>query len=164
MAITQLLIEEARPFIPSVQAIRRKVFIEEKGFAPDDEWDGLDGDGSYHAIARARTTDQFWFKAVGTARLRMADDGYDGFLIQRLAVLKEFRRLGVGRALVAHLVARCDKWRTPLPAPISAYVLDEAVDFFLKCGFWYVDGATVGPDGLLMRYSPTIHPAKEVKE
>jgi predicted GNAT family N-acyltransferase len=80
-----------------LRAIRAKVFIEEQGVSPDLEWDGLD-EHSYHVMAFAPDG-----SPIGTGRL--LQDGHIG----RLAVLKEWRRKGVGKALLELLMVVANK-------------------------------------------------------
>jgi predicted GNAT family N-acyltransferase len=85
-------IEVARD-VPTCQALRRVVFIEEQGVSEADEVDGLDGPdgGAIHLLA--------WDGEcpVGTARLLVK--GPVG-KIGRVCVLPEARGLGLGAALI----------------------------------------------------------------
>jgi predicted GNAT family N-acyltransferase len=73
-------------------AVRRRVFVREQEVPEELEWDGLDGD-CRHVLA----TDPDGV-AIGTGRL--LPDGHIG----RMAVIKQWRGKGVGRALLAKLV------------------------------------------------------------
>ena len=75
------------------RAIRRHVFVEEQGVASDEEWDAHDAAGAatLHFVAFERG------RAVGCARLRACAEGAK---VERVAVLPEQRRLGLGRALM----------------------------------------------------------------
>jgi ElaA protein len=83
------------------RAIRRRVFVEEQGVASDEEWDQHDAEGAatLHLVAFHAG------RAAGCARLRAY--GPDA-KVERVAVLPEARRLGLGRALMeaAELAAR----------------------------------------------------------
>jgi predicted GNAT family N-acyltransferase len=72
-------------------ALRRVVFIDEQGVPEADEIDDLD-DACTHFLAIDDAG-----RAVGTARLRFVDDVAK---VQRVAVLREGRNRGVGRALM----------------------------------------------------------------
>ena len=75
------------------RAIRRRVFVEEQGVASEEEWDA-------HDAASAATLHLVAFDgedAVGCARLRTVGDAAK---IERVAVSKERRGLGLGRALM----------------------------------------------------------------
>ncbi|HAZ62117.1 MAG TPA: drug:proton antiporter, partial [Armatimonadetes bacterium] len=73
-----------------VHELRRAVFVLEQGVSEAEEWDGLDGE-CRHWLAWAED------RAVGTARLRVTGDVA---CVQRVAVAADWRRRGVGRALM----------------------------------------------------------------
>ena len=73
-----------------VYDIRRLVFIEEQHCPPEFEWEHEDE--SVHFLAEVNGI------PAGTARWRQTNEG---FKLQRFAVLKEFRGMGIGQALVA---------------------------------------------------------------
>ncbi len=77
-------------------AIRRIVFIDEQAVPEDEEWDGLDT-ACTHFLARSAGA------ALGTARLRI--DPKVGAKAERVAVLKEARGTGAGRAVMEALEA-----------------------------------------------------------
>lgn len=76
--------------------IRRIVFVLEQSVAEDEEWDGLD-DQCTHFVAELDGG------PVGCARLLVTADGRAK--AQRVAVLREHRRRGIGAALMAALEA-----------------------------------------------------------
>ncbi|WP_413719465.1 GNAT family N-acetyltransferase [Silicimonas sp. MF1-12-2] len=108
--------------LETVLAIRRTVFIEEQGVTVEDEVDGKDP----HAIHLIATSNG---NAVGTARLLMS--GKVG-KIGRVAVLKEARGTGLGKALVLFAVEelsrRCAA-RAMLGAQTHAIGFCEALGF-----------------------------------
>lgn len=73
----------------SIHNIRKKVFIEEQNCPPELEWENEDE--CIHFLATVNGV------AAGTARWWPATKGIK---LQRFAVLKDFRGLGVGKALV----------------------------------------------------------------
>jgi len=75
-------------------ALRREVFVEEQGVPLAEEMDGLDA-GCTHFLALAGGD------AVGTARLRVTDDGRAK--AERVAVRRSVRRSGAGRTLMRAL-------------------------------------------------------------
>jgi predicted GNAT family N-acyltransferase len=77
----------------ALRAIRYDVFVAEQGVPEALEWDGIDPDCA-HVLARDSAG-----APIGTGRL--LPDGYIG----RMAVVKAWRRRGVGRAMLAALVA-----------------------------------------------------------
>ncbi|MFW5759813.1 MAG: GNAT family N-acetyltransferase [Cyclobacteriaceae bacterium] len=70
--------------------IRTRVFVEEQNVPPEDELDEHE-DTAVHFLAYAND------QPAGTARYRYTDKGIK---LERFAVLKEFRRLGLGKALM----------------------------------------------------------------
>lgn len=105
---------------PAIRAIREAVFIVEQGVPEALEWDGLDPLCA-HALA--------WNDlgaAIGTARMQVEGT------IGRMAVLKDWRGRGVGRALLQRLLdlgARQGLSRVTLAA--QTYVLG----FYEQAGF-----------------------------
>jgi predicted GNAT family N-acyltransferase len=72
--------------------VRRLVFVEEQGVAEALEYDGLD-DKAVHIIARDGDI------VVGTARVRFPAPNQAK--IERMAVLKPFRRKGIGSTILS---------------------------------------------------------------
>lgn len=109
--------------VPTCQALRKVVFIDEQGVSAADEVDGLDG-RAIHLLA--------WDEAcpVGTARLLVK--GATG-KIGRVCVLPEARGLGLGAALIdAALEVLRDQ-----PGVAEAYLgaQSHATEFYTKLGF-----------------------------
>ncbi len=75
--------------------IRRRVFIEEQGVTEEEEWDGLD-ERCIHFLALDP-------HPLGTARMLRTKTG--GAKAERVAVVVEARRRGVGAALMRTLEA-----------------------------------------------------------
>src|SRR5438105_15949289 len=99
--------------------IRFTVFVEEQGVPPELEMDDQDAH-CIHAIAYAEG------KAVGTGRL--LPDGHIG----RMAVLKDARGRGAGRALLRALIDAARR-RGDREVMLSAQV--HALDFYRAEGF-----------------------------
>ena len=100
--------------------IRERVFVREQGVPLELEWDDLDK-GALHLLAVSAAGDP-----IGTAR--MLADGHIG----RMAVLPEWRRRGVGSALLRELL------HIATERSISTPFLDaqsRAVDFYRRHGF-----------------------------
>lgn len=92
-----------------LSAIRRRVFIDEQGVPAELEWDGLDA-SAMHAKATSLTGE-----AIGTARL------LPGGQIGRMAVLRRWRGIGIGTAMLQCLIAHAaEKERLFLNAQTSA--------------------------------------------
>ena len=88
--------------IAAIKHIRTQVFQKEQGVSPELEFDGLDADAiQFLAYLNG--------KAVATARIREIDA--DTVKIERLAVLPEYRKQGIGKQLMesALSVSRLDK-------------------------------------------------------
>lgn len=100
--------------------VRQQVFIMEQHVPAALEWDGLDDD-ALHLLA---TDGQA--KPIGCARI--LDGGYIG----RMAVLKDYRRSGVGNALLSAAIECCHQ-RGWLNISLSAQV--HAISFYERAGF-----------------------------
>jgi predicted GNAT family N-acyltransferase len=105
---------------PAIRTIRKAVFVCEQAVPEELEWDGLDPLCA-HVLAWNDVGE-----AVGTARMRA--DGTIG----RMAVLKDWRGRGVGRALLQRLVdlaSRRGLSRVTLAAQIHALRFYELAGF-----------------------------------
>lgn len=91
-------------------AIRRKVFVEEQGCPP--ELERANEDESVHFIAVTG------HQPCGACRWRKTEQGYK---LERFAVLPAFRGRGVGRAMVAAVLA-------DLPADADYIYLNAQLD------------------------------------
>ena len=103
----------------TLACIRREVFIDEQGVPEELEWDAQD-QTAIHFLARLKNG-----RAVATARLQL--DGKVG----RMAVLKPWRRRGVGSAMMERVIreAARRKMRPHLHAQHSA------IGFYRRFGF-----------------------------
>jgi YbgC/YbaW family acyl-CoA thioester hydrolase len=106
-------------------ALRQAVFTDELGIAADLDADGRD-DTALHALARNRAG-----LAVATARLLPAD-GRGTMRLGRMAVLAGLRQAGVGRTVVAALVAAA---RGQGARRIELHAQAGAVAFWHRAGF-----------------------------
>jgi predicted GNAT family N-acyltransferase len=95
IAITEVSTAKPDTFAPCMQ-IRRQVFCLEQKVPETVEWDGLDGDCRHFLL---------WAdgQAVATARIRPY--GPSLIKIERVAVLKSHRGLGLGRVLMVQILA-----------------------------------------------------------
>jgi predicted GNAT family N-acyltransferase len=103
-----------------IKSIRFEVFIGEQNVPIELEIDGLD-DECFHALAKDTSG-----KAVGTAR--MQKDGHIG----RIAVLKNFRKRGIGKNLVQFFIHKAASLGL-VEVELNAQV--HALDFYEKLGF-----------------------------
>ncbi len=119
MKISVELIQTDAAMIAS-RAIREEVFVVEQEVPPEIEYDEYE-DTSTHIIARLNGV------PVGTARWRKTDHGQK---LERFAVLKSARGMGIGEALVAFVLKQLDD-------PESAYLNSQvvAIGFYAKLGF-----------------------------
>jgi predicted GNAT family N-acyltransferase len=105
---------------PIAAPIRFAIFVSEQNVPPGIELDDLDAQ-SVHAIAYAPDG-----KAIGTARL--LPDGRVG----RMAVVKEWRRQGVGAAILEALLEEARR-RGHTEVTLSAQL--QAAEFYRSHGF-----------------------------
>lgn len=104
-------------------AIRRAVFIDEQRVPEEMELDDADA-GAFHALALIGG------EAVGCGRMVMLDGGE--VKIGRMAVMREHRRFGVGREILAFLLDAA-RARGAREAVLDAQL--HAEGFYLKNGF-----------------------------
>lgn len=103
-----------------VFAIRRKVFVVEQNCPPELEWEFEDE--SVHFLAT------FNGKPAGACRWRKTDDGYK---LERFAVLVDFRKQGIGQALVKAVLLDLPSGA----APIYLNAQLQAMPLYAKFGF-----------------------------
>ncbi len=104
---------------PALISVRMKVFVGEQNVPEKLEQDGLDP-GMYHVLA----TDQL--NAVGTAR--MDSKGHIG----RVAVLREYRGLGIGIMLLQELEKLAERENL---SEINLNAQVQAKGFYRRLGF-----------------------------
>ena len=103
-----------------LRAIRRAVFVDEQGVPEALEWDDRDARSAHALAVGADGT------AIGCARL--LPDGHIG----RVAVLRPWRRRGVGAALLLRLV---DLARERGHASVVLNAQAQATSFYRRHGF-----------------------------
>ena len=103
-----------------VRAIREKVFIVEQNVPEEVEIDEYE-DSSNHVIA---LLDE---KCIGTARWRNTEEGIK---LERFAVLKEKRELGVGKKLVEFILKKIKD--EPF---VYLHAQDHVISFYAQFGF-----------------------------
>jgi predicted GNAT family N-acyltransferase len=104
----------------ALQAVRRRVFIEEQAIPESEEWDDVDP-VARHVLALTANRD-----AVGTGRLEPTGK------IGRVAVLQQYRGSGVGSLIMGHLVNQATE-----SGFTSVYLHAQAVaaGFYERLGF-----------------------------
>lgn len=106
----------------SVFIIRTKVFVDESKVDQEDEYDGFDHlSNHYLAVVNG--------DPAGAARWRVTQTG-DRIRLERIAVLKEFRRTGVGKALVEKMISDA-----PKGLEVFVHAQSTNQEFFKSMGF-----------------------------
>lgn len=87
----------------ALRQIRTEVFIQEQGVPVTEEWDGLDESAS-HFLVRTHQGE-----AIASARVLTESEPSSKrrYRIGRVAVLKTFRRQGVGQLLMRFIMDEC---------------------------------------------------------
>ena len=108
--------------IEEILDIRRRVFVFEQGVDSSEEFDGYD-DSAVHIGACIDGV------PIGCGRIRMIDGKAK---LERIAVVKDLRGQGVGRAIVAYM-----KEVSRAMGVSSCYLHSQtsAVEFYSGCGF-----------------------------
>jgi len=104
---------------PLLRAVREPVFIIEQFVTPEFEWDALDASAT-HILALSRENEP-----IGCARVI-------GNKVGRMAVLKYWRGLGIGRAILEKAVVYC-KQQGEKSVKLSAQT--HAIGFYTNAGF-----------------------------
>lgn len=100
-------------------AIRKEVFVNEQACPEDLEWENEDV--STHFIAN------FGSNRVGTARYRQTEKGYK---LERIAVLREFRKKGIASMLIQSMIKEI-----PANQTIYLHAQIQAKEVYVKNGF-----------------------------
>lgn len=108
-----------------LRAVRLAVFVHEQRVPEALEWDDAD-ERSYHVLATSAAGE-----AIGTGRLKL--DGQIG----RMAVMREWRRRGVGTAILIALIALARKQGCQA---VRLHAQTHAIPFYAKQGFVAVGG------------------------
>ena len=101
-------------------SIRRNVFVKEQNISEKIEFDDKNIDATYF-IAQCKNI------SVGTARCRLTDFGIK---LERFAVLKSYRNLGVGKKLALHILNLIKDEKL-----IYLHAQETVIDFYSKLGF-----------------------------
>jgi len=102
-----------------LRAIRTPVFIVEQSVTPEFEWDEMDA-GAVHLLAKIGD------KSVGCLRI------IDYHKIGRMAVLKQWRGMGLGPILLLEAIEICRHQGSKI---IKLSAQRHAIGFYLKSGF-----------------------------
>ena len=101
-------------------SIRRNVFVKEQNISEAIEFDDENVDATYF-IAQYKNV------FVGTARYRLTDFGIK---LERFAVLKSYRNLGVGRKLALYILNSIKGEKV-----IYLHAQESVIEFYSKLGF-----------------------------
>ena len=114
-----------------LREIREQVFIEEQQVPAALEWDGLD-ENATHVLALDQQA-----RAIGCARI-LADG-----VIGRMAVVRDLRNKGVGKAILKKAIAYCREqgWHD-----ISLSAQTHAIPFYERAGFVVCSGIYLDAD------------------
>ena len=102
--------------------IREQVFIQEQKVTPELEWDGMDEKAMHFLVFKDE-------EAIGCARALVIKNYMQ---LGRMAVLKKYRGIGVGSALLEKAIVTA-KLNQLSSIHISAQC--NALDFYVKFGF-----------------------------
>ena len=103
--------------------VRRQVFVEEQGISEDLEYDGNDSD-ALHVVVKDGE------RVIATARVQFPKTGQAK--IERMAVLKSFRRRGIGRRMMAFLN---EELRNRQVEQVVVHAQYPVAAFYRSCGF-----------------------------
>jgi predicted GNAT family N-acyltransferase len=114
--------------LKQAMALRHVVFVEEQSIDEQEEYDGLDDSSLQFVVKKAG-------QVIGTARVRFVTG--DFAKIERMAVLKVFRKQGAGKTLLTFILAHVEASQVMLHAQWTA------VPFYKACGFKEMNGPFV---------------------
>ena len=131
-----------------LRALRYAIFVEEQRVPEELEWDDAD-ERSYHVLATSEEGE-----AIGTGRLKL--DGQIG----RMAVARDWRRRGVGAAILQALL---DLARKEGCTMVRLHAQTHALAFYAKYGFTAVgeefDEAGIAHRMMEIRLAPEPEPS-----
>ena len=103
--------------------VRRRVFVEEQGVSEDIELDGHDREALHMVVKEGG-------RVVGTARVMFMDD--NKAKVERAAILKPFRRRGIGRNMISFLL---EQLRSRKVKQVVLHAQYSVIDFYKSCHF-----------------------------
>ncbi|MDQ2075422.1 GNAT family N-acetyltransferase [Marinimicrobium sp. ABcell2] len=118
---------EWTPHERSLTALRRTVFMLEQGVSEADEWDGLDDQAQHFLVISQQ-------QAIGAARV-VKHREQSIYHIGRVAVLAEYRGLGIGSALMNKVIRWSKKDALPENANIELNAQVDRLNFYRRLGF-----------------------------
>ena len=103
--------------------VRRRVFVEEQGVSEDVELDGHDREALHMVVEEEG-------RVIGTARVMFLAEGKAK--IERMAIVKLFRRRGIGRNIISFLL---EELRSRQVKQVILHAQYSVIDFYRSCGF-----------------------------
>jgi len=104
-------------------AVRRRVFVEEQGVPEDEEYDDCDSE-ALHIVAKEGD------RVIGTARVQFLVDNHAK--IERMAILKSFRRKGIGTKIMTFLN---EELKNRQVKQVALHAQCVVAGFYESCGF-----------------------------
>ena len=109
--------------LESAFEVRRQVFVEEQGVSEDIELDEYDREALHMVVKDGE-------RVIGTARVRFMSASQAK--IERMAILKAYRRRGIGRGIISFL---SEELRSRQVEQVVLHAQYSAVGFYESCGF-----------------------------
>ena len=103
--------------------IRRQVFVHEQGVSEELEYDGQDEE-ALHMVVKDGA------RVIGTTRVRFLAS--NRVKIERMAILKSFRRKGIGSNIISFLKRELEKRHIK---QIILHAQCAVAEFYKSCGF-----------------------------
>jgi predicted GNAT family N-acyltransferase len=103
--------------------VRRQVFVREQGISEDLVFDGHDRE-ALHVVVKDGE------RVIGSARVQFLADNHAK--LERMAILKRYRRKGIGREMLLFLDA---VWKDKQVQQVIIHAQFEVVPFYKLCGF-----------------------------
>jgi predicted GNAT family N-acyltransferase len=103
--------------------VRRQVFVEEQNISEDLTFDDHDSQALHMVV-------MYGDKAIGTARVTFLSDNQAK--LERMAILKHFRRRGIGRRFIDYLIEELSKRQIEQIVLHAQYAVTA---FYKSCGF-----------------------------
>lgn len=103
--------------------VRRQVFVREQGISEDMVFDRYDREALHVVVKDGQ-------KVIGTARVQFLADNQAK--LERMAVLKHYRRKGIGKEMLLFLDT---VWKDKQVQQVIIHAQLEVVPFYKLCGF-----------------------------
>jgi predicted GNAT family N-acyltransferase len=103
--------------------VRKRVFVEEQGIPEDLELDDCDAEAMHMVV-------QYGERVIGTARVLFTAP--DVAKIERMAILEDFRRKGIGSEIISFLN---EKLKIKKIHRVVIHAQRPAAPFYKSCGF-----------------------------